>query len=294
MRRALAIAFAVLAGAAAVAGCGTGSATHSVSAPDGAPTIVVTFSVLGSLVEELVGSEANVTVLMPGGVDPHGWQPSAKDIETLESADLVVVNGLHFEQALEGALDEVESPVFRATDHVELRVEAGAEDPHVWTDPLAMKGVVAALAVELETALGLDVSARAAELEERLDALDAEVREIVAGLPPSGRRLVTGHESMGYFADRYGLRLVGAVVPSASSQAEASAGELAELAELIEREGVSVVFAEAGAPSRTAEAVAREAGARVVELPTHTLPADGSYLTFVRRLATTIARAAGS
>lgn len=294
MRRALAIAVAALAGAVTVTGCGTGPGPESASARDARPTIVVSYSVLGSLVEELAGGAANVSVLIPGGVDPHEWQPSAKDVETLESADLVVVNGLHLEQALEGALDELEVPVFTATDHVELRVEAGAEDPHVWTDPLAMKGVVAALAAELESGLGLDVSARATALEERLVALDAEVRDTLAAIPPGGRRLVTGHESMGYFADRYGFELVGAVVPSNSSQAEASAGELARLKELIEREGVHVVFAEVGAPSRAAEAIAGEAGARIVELPTHTLPADGSYFTFVRELAATIARAAGS
>lgn len=288
MRRALAIASAVLVGAVVVTGCGTGSTAESLAPADGTPAIVVTYAILGSLVSELVGGEANVTVLMPDGVDPHEWQPSAKDVEKLGSADLVVVNGLDFEESLDDVLDDVGAPVFAATDHVELRTLGTAEDPHIWTDPIAMKAVVAALAAVLENELGLDVAARAAGLEERLVALDAEVRESLAAVPPSERKLVTGHESMGYFADRYGFEPVGAVVPSSSSQAEASAGELADLKELIEREGVRVVFTEVGAPSQAAEAIAEEAGTTVVALPSHTLPGDGSYFTFMRNLAATI------
>ena len=294
MRRLLAIAAAASAGAFAVAGCGTGSATEPVSAEADEPAIVVTSSILGSLAGELAGGEAEVTVLMPEGVDPHDWQPSAKDVETLGTADLVVVNGLDLEEGLGDVLAEIERdgvPVFAATDHVELRTEDGREDPHIWTDPLAIKAVVSALAAVLEQELELDVAARAAGLEERLVVLDEELRDTLAAVPPGERKLVTGHESMGYFADRYGFELVGAIVPSSSSQAEASAGELAELKPLIESEGVRAVFTEIGTPGEVAEAIAAEAGATVVELPTHALPADGSYFTFMRELAATIAGA---
>jgi len=102
---------------------------------------------------------------------------------------------------------------------------------------------------------------------------------------------VTSHESLGYFADRYGFELVGSVVPSASSLAETSAGELAALADRIEAEHVDVIFTELGAPTDVVRAVASETGARVVELATHTLPEDGSYRSFVLDLATAIATA---
>jgi zinc/manganese transport system substrate-binding protein len=303
MRWTLAIALGVLAGALALAGCG-GQATPDPGAAVDETTIVVTYPVLGSLVSELVGDAADVTVLMPNGADPHEWQPSAKDVETLGSADLVVVNGLGLEAGLDDVLEEVRRsgvPVFVATDHVDVRMlgggevagDAGAPDPHIWTDPLSMERVVATLATTLESELGLDVAAQASELEDRLVALDAEIDETLSAVPEPERKLVTGHESMGYFADRYGFGLVGAVVPSISSQAEASAGELAELKELIEREGVRAIFTELGTPSQVAESIAGEAGATVVELPSHTLPADGSYFTFVRDIAAAIAGALG-
>jgi len=165
---------------------------------------------------------------------------------------------------------------------------AGAEDPHLWTDPLAVKAVVDALALDLKRQFGVDLSARAADLDARLTALDAEIRMRVETLPPQRRRLVTGHESLGYFAQRYGFRLVGAVIPSLTTEAESSASSLEALKRLIRQNQVSVVFTELGTPPRTVEALARETGVRAVSLGTHSLPADGSYFSFERTLAGTI------
>jgi zinc/manganese transport system substrate-binding protein len=145
-----------------------------------------------------------------------------------------------------------------------------------------MRDAVAALAPVLSDTLGLDVATRADDLEGRLTALDAEVREGLTGIPPDGRRLVTGHESMGYFADRYDFELVGALIPSLSSQAQVSASNLAALRAQVEAEGVPAIFTEAGTPDGVAEAIAGQTGARVVEIGTHALPDDGSYFTFMR------------
>jgi zinc/manganese transport system substrate-binding protein len=273
-----------------------------VTGAPGEVSVVATTAVLGSVLRELVGDRARVTVLMADGADPHDWQPSAQDIETLHGATLVVANGLDLEEGLIGPIAEVEAggvPVFRASDHVVLRIiddepgQAGAggvPDPHLWVDPVAMRAVVDALATSLAE-LGLDVDDRRAELDARLEALDAEVRTMLSGIPDGRRVLVTGHESMGYFADRYGFRLIGAVVPGLSSQGEVSARQLADLAALIREAGVPAVFSEVGTPRSVVDAIAAETGVRVVELPSHTLPADGSYFTFIRAIATAIAGA---
>ena len=134
----------------------------------------------------------------------------------------------------------------------------------------------------------MDLAARRADLDARLLALDAEIRGKVAALPPDRRKLVTGHESLGYFAQRYGFRLVGAVIPGMTSEAESSAAGMGALKQLIRQNGVTVVFTELGTPPRTVEALAREAKVRAVPLATHTLPADGSYFSFERELADTI------
>jgi zinc/manganese transport system substrate-binding protein len=271
----------------------------------GIKTIVVTYSILGSLVKDVVGTSANVVVLIPNGQDPHEWEPSAKDIEIVNKADLIVQNGLGLEGGLQKTLSLAAQQgvkTFIASDHITIRKVGqgegipgggtdqalGAADPHLWTDSLTMKQVVAALAQQLKTDLGLDVSQQATDIESRLDSLNQDILTLVGSLPTANRKLVTGHESLGYFADAYGFKLVGAIIPSLTSQAEVSAADLAALKTLINENQVKAIFTELGTPPAIAEAIGKETGVRVVQLSTHMLPADGSYFTFMRNLAQTI------
>jgi len=107
-------------------------------------------------------------------------------------------------------------------------------------------------------------------------------------VPPANRKLVTGHESLGYFAQRYGFKLVGAIIPSLSSQAEVSAADLAALKKQIQDNQVKALFAELGTPPAIATAIGKETGVQVVQLTTHSLPAGGSYFTFMRNLSQVI------
>jgi zinc/manganese transport system substrate-binding protein len=283
------------------------------SADVDAPDVVVTYAVLGAVVADLVGDAAKVTVLMGDGVDPHDWAPSARDIESVMNADLVVANGMDLEEGLIDVLEQAEGdgvPVFHATDHITVRDlgedgqgeedEHGDEDehgheagdPHFWVDPISMRDVVTALGVTLAE-VGIDVTDRADDLAGRLTELDEETRTTLDVVPADGRKLVTGHESMGYFADRYDFTLVGAVVPGLSSQGEVSAGELAALRDEIVAEGVPAIFTEVGTPAAVVEAIGQEAGVQVVELPSHNLPEDGSYFSFIRAISSAIAGALG-
>jgi zinc/manganese transport system substrate-binding protein len=96
---------------------------------------------------------------------------------------------------------------------------------------------------------------------------------------------------MGYFAERYGFQLVGAVIPGLSSQGEVSASQLGAISEVIREQGVPAIFTEIGTPQAVVDAIAGETGVQVVQLPSHTLPPDGSYFTFIRDIATAIAGA---
>jgi zinc/manganese transport system substrate-binding protein len=279
-------------------------------ADEGPPAVVVATEMLGWLVDEVAADGADVIVLMHG-VDPHAWEPSARDVEMTLGADLVVANGLGLEEGLHDVLEQVEAsgvPVFQASDHITVReagVGLGEEvdpeasdedeahaggDPHLWLDPLAMRDVTIALVPVLE-ATGVSVGERGVALVRTLEQLDAEARTVLSVVPTERRRLVTGHESLGYFADRYGFELVGAVVPGFSSQGEVSAGALADLVETIRDAGVPAIFTEVGTPVSVAAAVAAETGAVIVELPTEQLPEDGSYLSFIRLISTRVAEA---
>ena len=270
--------------------------------------IVVTYSILGSIVKQLVGDKAVVTVSIPNGLDPHEWEPSAKDIEAINKADLVVENGLNLEggmlKTLQAARDSGVK-FFTASDYITVRhvgtgegipsgdpdQVVGAPDPHLWMDPIAMKSVVGGLASVLRQDLNLDVSSQAADLEKQLDSLNTEIANITAAIPQENRKLVTGHESMGYFAQRYGFKLVGVIIPSLSTQAAVSAADLAALKTAIEDNGVTAIFTEVGTSPSVAQAIGAETGVKVVELTTHALPDDDSYFTFMINVANTITNA---
>ncbi|MGA2367673.1 MAG: metal ABC transporter substrate-binding protein [Dehalococcoidia bacterium] len=271
-------------------------------------TIVVTYAILGSVVTDLVDGKADVVISIPNGLDPHEWEPSAQDIEKLNNADLVVQNGLGLEGGMEKTLTTARSngvKFFTASDYISIRhvgtgegipsgdpdQAIGAPDPHLWMDPLAMKSVIAALSTELKSDFGLDVADRAADLESQLDALNDQVADTLSVIPQQDRKLVTGHESMGYFAQRYGFKLVGVIVPSLSSQAEVSAADLAALKKAVQDNHVKAIFTELGTSPAVAKAIGDEMGVKVVQLTTHALPPDGSYFTFMNNIASTISDA---
>ena len=279
--------------------------TAAIAPQNGKKTIVVTYSILGSVVKELVGDQANVVVSMPNGQDPHEWEPSARDVETLTHADLIVQNGLGLEGGMEKSLAQAKEAgvkFFTASEHITIRTvgtgegipggdpdqAAGAQDPHLWTDPVAMKQIVDALAQTLQTELGLDVSANAKLLDAKLDSLNQEISAEVNALPANNRKLVTGHESLGYFAQRYGFKLVGAIIPSLNTQAQASAADMAALAKLIEDNQVKAIFTELGTPANVSESIGKETGVKVVEVTTHALPESSDYFDFMHNLALTI------
>jgi zinc/manganese transport system substrate-binding protein len=275
------------------------------SADHSKKTVVVTYSILGSVVKDLAGDSANVVVLMPNGADPHEWEPSAKDIETLNRADLIVQNGIELEGGMQKTLEKAKGSgvkFFTASEHITIRrvgagegipsgdpdQAIGAEDPHLWTDPLIMKDVVAALASQLKSDLAIDVDSRSSDLQTRLVSLNDEISAMASTLPQENRKLVTGHESMGYFAQRYGFKLVGAIIPSITTEAEVSASDLVALKKLIEENNVKAIFTELGTSPAVANAIGKETGVKVLELTTHSLPADGSYFTFERNMAKVI------
>jgi zinc/manganese transport system substrate-binding protein len=285
------------------------------------PSIVVTYSILGSVVKELVNGNADVIITIPNGLDLHEWEPSAKDIEKINKASLIVRNGLNLEAGMERSLSAAGKngvKIFTASDHitvrhVDLREEDehedeghsheaahedeeghhhhGDSDPHLWTDPVTMKAVVEALVPALKNDLGIDITDRAEDFISRLDNLNIQIADTLSAIPAEGRKIVTGHESMGYFSQRYGFEMTGVIIPSLSSQASVSAADLVNLKKAILENGIKTIFTEQGTSPAVARAIGDETGVRAVELNTHALPSDGSYFTFLKEMADTIAGA---
>ena len=277
------------------------------------PVIAVTYSIIGDIVSQLVGDNATVNVVIPDGQDPHDFQPSAKDIETINNAALVVSNGLEFEEGLEEVLENIADSggnIFMVGDHITVRkIEDGDEhsdehsdenegdhhhgagDPHLWLSPATMLEMLPALTTALSEATGADLSAEATDLTTKLQVLDGEVESIIKSLDEC--KLVSGHDEMGYFADRYGCEVIGAIIPSFTTTSEATAGELAELKKLVEQNKVPAIFTGLGVSPDTANQLAKELGVEAVTLSTHYLNGAANYQGFILNLTNQIAEALG-
>ena len=255
------------------------------------PTIVVTYSVLGDIVEQLVGDLATVIVVIPDGQDPHEFQPSAKDVETLNNASIVVSNGLDFEEGLLDPLATAVSagiPEFRLGDNVATRVLDGGADPHLWLSPAKFLEAIPALTAAIEMATGLDLADQSVAITSQLTEIDAQVASILSGITC---KLVSGHDEMGYFADRYGCTVIGAIIPSFSTTSEASAGELAKLKDQIAQHNVKAIFTGLGTPQEVSNQLANETRVKAVSLSTHYLNGATNYREFILHLAQQIADA---
>jgi len=271
------LACVVLASTLLAAGCGT-------AAEDERPLVIVTTTVLGDLVSRVAGADARVEVLLPIGVDPHDYQPSARQIASLSAADLVVANGLDLEQGLTEAISGAAADGVRVLEVAPLVTPlpfpGGVTlDPHVWLDPVRMADaarIVAAALADVDPAAGF--TSRGATVAAELLAADAEISDVLAGIPVERRLLVTNHETLQYFAARYGFTVIGVVVPGGSTLAEPSSAELAALVEVIRTHHMPAIFVETTSPSNLAAAVAAEVdtSVQVVELHTESLGEPGS------------------
>ncbi len=320
------VAVAVLTTAALTApACGANSSTgrpeQGTSAA--APTILATTGIWRDIVSSVAcGGLADVDTIVPSGSDPHGYEPSLQDRARMESAALVVANGLELENGLEDTLEAVsesDTPVFEfaggmdtipfsfeGAQHGEKEDEGEEQghdedegedeghgsggDPHVWFDPHRVSEALPALARVLTTEVGLDATAIDACLASylaELEAVDAEIAAKVEQLPAESRKLVTNHQALGYFADRYGLEVIGTVIPTPASMAQASPARLEELARTIEHEEIKAIFAETLHSLDDVEALAARVGdVDVVTLYTGSLGPSGSgaetYVGFLR------------
>ncbi len=292
---------------ALLTGCATEEGT------DEAVAIVATTTILGDIVQNVVGANANIEVLMPVGVNPHDFQPSSQQVAAIQRADLVVANGLGLEAGLHDVLEAAASdgvrlwevapdldprPFVEVADAEEDHEdhEVGSFDPHFWLDPLRVAAAAGLLANHLtDVAPDGNWSVAAAEYASELEALHSTSVEQLAVVAGSDRKLVTNHLSLGYFSDLYKFEMIGTVIPGGASLANPSSAELASLVEIIEREQVPALFTETIEPTVLAEAVAAEVGydVAVVELYTGSLGEPGTDGdTLIGMLATNVSRIA--
>lgn len=284
-RKSLALTVSVM---TAVAGCASGTGPSD----EGVSRIAVTTSILGSVVEQIVACVGDdtwqVDVLMPRGTDPHDFSPSSDQVARAVSAEVVVANGLGLEENLHEVLDQIEADggvvwevaewanplpfAYSAENHAEEPHDEegdgshghGDEDPHFWLDASRMAMVASEFGARMAVDHGPVWAECGDDLSHDLNALDAEVAEILDSIPASQRVLITEHESFGYFAEHYGFSLGGAVIPGGGTLAQANVQDVQALVEVLRAQEVRAVF---GSVSRGAspllETLAEESGNEV-------------------------------
>jgi len=279
---------AALAALAALSGCG-----GQPGADDDAISVVASTTQVADLASNVAGERAEVRSILTPTSDPHEYEPRPSDAEALAGADLVLSSGgvdPWLAQLVEGSGSG--APVVELIESVRTipGAEGEAVDPHWWQDPANAILAVQAIRDELT---GIDPAGRdayadnAAAYTAEMRRLDSQVSRCMSRVPSSRRQLVTSHDALGPYAARYDIEVIGAAIPALTTQAQASAGETAELIELIRETGVRTIFPEAGVSAELEAAIAEGSGAAVGdELWADALgPAGSDGATYVEAMA---------
>jgi ABC-type Zn uptake system ZnuABC Zn-binding protein ZnuA len=247
----------------ALAACGSDRAASG----SGAASfhVVATTTQVADFARNVAGSRASVSQILAPNTDPHEYEVRPGDVKALADGDLVLRSGGEVDAWLDDALS---AAGVDSGDVVDVGKIAGLEgdDPHWWQDPVRVEKGVAAIRdalVKADPGGAATYRAGASRYLARLKTLDASVRACMSRVPENQRLLVTSHDALGYYARRYGIRVVGAVIPALTTAAQPSAGDVAKLVDTIETTGVRTIFAESSVNPKVEQAIARQTGARI-------------------------------
>jgi ABC-type Zn uptake system ZnuABC Zn-binding protein ZnuA len=268
-----------------------------------APDVLTTTTILADVARNVAGDRLTVGSLLPAGTDPHSYQPVPQDATMVDRSKVLVVHGVDYEGFLQPLLDTAggEETVIEVSKGVRLHSGIQDEqtmDPHVWLDPTNVIVYVDNIREGL-TQFDPDgeevYQTNASAYIDQLTELDAWINGQVAQIEPKRRVLVTNHEAIGYFAERYGFIVVGAIIPSFSSGSSPSAQQMADLIEQIKLYEAPAIFLDASDNPDLAKQIAAETGVKVIsdlhlESLTEGAPA-GTYIDMMRDNVTKMVQA---
>lgn len=238
---------------------------------------------LADIAQNIAGDRMIIDSLIPPGMDPHNFELTPQDRVRIEESTILIINGAGLEEWISPVLESVEEDkmVIISSDGLTTRQTSGDHgeiDPHFWLDPLLVIHYVENIRngfIRVDPEGKLVYEKNAEEYIQKLSDLDEWIKERVTEIPAENRKLVTNHESLGYFADRYGFEIIGAIIPSTTSGSSPSAEELANLVNVIKATGSKAIFIEIESNPQLANQVAGETGIKVIQdLYTHSIPPD--------------------
>ncbi len=242
---------------------------HPLAASAKTLRVVASFSVLADVVQQVGGAHVHVTSLVPPNGDPHQFEPSPQDAENLKNADVTFISGEGLERWFESL---VKASGYQGTPGIasagitlRQRERRGqpSDDPHVWNSPANVQVWVTNIEKALiaaDPADEADFKASAARYANELEELDAETRAKLASIPAGHRKVLTSHDAFGYLGRDYGVEFLSPL--GLSTEAEASASDVAKLIDQVRRENVKVYFIETSNDPRLVQQIAAATGAR--------------------------------
>lgn len=247
---------------------------------------------LADIAQNVAGDRIMVESLLRPNIDPHEFQPTPQDAIKIAESQMLIVNGLGYETRLTKDLQNSGSQhlVVVASEGLSPNPDPSGEhpdgDPHMWMNPLNVIHYVENIRDGLSKIdpAGKDVYAANADAYiSKLKDLDQWVKNEVAQVPAEKRLLVTNHDALGYFAQAYDFKIVGAVIPSVTTEASPSAQQMAALIETIKSSGAPAIFLDVGENQKLAQQIASESGAKIVtDLYVESISTpDGSAPTYI-------------
>lgn len=253
-------------------------------------------SFIADIAQNVAGDRITVESLIPLGVDPHGFELTPQDLVKMNESDIIIMNGCGVESWLEDSysnlpkniaiIEGCQELISRRPGKSEIVTDHETMDPHFWLDPISVIQYVENIKdgfIAIDPGWKNFYQGNSEKYIVQLQDLDTWIKDSVSIIPIAERKIVTNHESFGYFADRYQFQVIGTIIPGFSSNASPSAQQLAELTDQIRLTGAKAIFLETGTNAALSDQVAAETGVKVItDLYTHSLTdPSGSAPTYI-------------
>lgn len=245
--------------------------------------VSATTTLMADFVQNVGGKRIKVNTIVPAGGDTHSFQPTTGAIRGVAGSKIIFANGAGLEPWLPKLSRAVKVPVSELSAGLSLHTapdDPSALDPHAWWDASLLSAYIRSIQsalTRLDPAGKATFQANASKYLEQIQTADSYAKKQFATLPASKRSMVTNHDALHYFAARYGLKIVGTVIPGLSTEREPSAREMANLVQNVKKSGAKVIFTENTVNARLAQTLARETGAQIAPpLYTDALGPQGS------------------
>lgn len=244
--------------------------------------VISSFNPLYEFSQNVGQEKVDVTLLIPVGVEPHDWEPTVKDVQRMQNADLIIINGIGFENWVDnleetgysGEIIDTSNGILIKTDEI----SSVSGDPHIWLNPVYAKIQVQNIANAFSNSDPTNeqyYQSNAAKYIEELDLLDSKIRN---ELSDCNNNFISFHDAFSYFADEYNLNQH-TIISSNDPHGEATAKTLENIISTAKNLNINIIFAEESVDTRTSTIIANEIGGKVLVLSPLEVVTDETYIS---------------